>query len=173
MISFKIIDDFLIDSVFQPICNGIQLFTGCSKRVPAAIGCFISAGSIIPLLFFIILLEDTLLRVVGSIGWIFCIGLVIRGTAFILQELRDRESSSSLDSKRLTDSFHRKMSLVSSTGVTLIAGPIFSLLQESSIGFALTLGAVSSLCAIYFEACTNFPKPPKKKVSPAKLSLQN
>lgn len=43
------LDDFLIDRVFQPMCDRIRKTFGWSKRVPAAISDILSAVGLIPL----------------------------------------------------------------------------------------------------------------------------
>ncbi len=155
------LDDWLIDSVFQRVCDWIRLNIGWSKKVPAAVFFLTAAASLIPYFLWhpeVIEIPPALLALVFS---------TYQASRLFEKELRgDEEQTRAMSIDRLKQMWARKFGLivlpifsVAYLSISLIEGTPIPLHSRSFL-----MWLTSDLCALYFLACTDRPKRQEKKV---------
>jgi len=155
------IDDWLIDSVFQSICNWIRMTFGWSRNIPMILSLLLipyasvmavladmRAGTSFPLLTFWSLLFSFLALLV-----LFYVGRDIY--RYMMDEIAGGEKS--------TGAFNAER--VKAQEVRLIF--LVNLALLPLLGFFLDpwLAWLGFTCRRYFSACTDLPKPKRDKVS--------
>lgn len=150
------LDNWLIDSVFQPVCDWIRGSIGWSKKVPAAIFLVASAASLVPFMLWRLKMGDSL----------FFIPLLLimnahQAARLFEEEIKGDEDTLELISPhRLRSAWLRKTEVV----VLLIASILFFLLLAvEGKPFPLHIKSLVSwvatdAIALYFLACTNVRK---------------
>ncbi len=152
-----VIDDALIDTCFQPVCDHIRNKFGWTKSVLAAIALIVAIIGLEPLM--------TVTFIGGySISWIFFVIAVIlllwilvntlHAACLISVGFRSETGSST----RLTGMEDRKMTMI----LSIIALPVVitTLLTYRDtdvriVALAYLIGSIGNICACYFKACTD------------------
>lgn len=154
------LDDWLIDHLFQPICDWIRNNIGWSKKIPAALFLTTSAASLIPYILWCIEMRRVTM---------FPILLIIN--AYHAAKLFEKELAGSEEERgmisihRLKYGWIRKLMIVT----LLISIPLIVFLALKADPFPLHLLSVllwsaTETCSHYFLACTDLPKPLKRRV---------
>ncbi len=165
--SLSRLDDWLIDSIFQPTCDWIRMNIGWSKRVPAATFFLISAASLIP--YFLWCIEN---RQVSIIPLLILLN-VYQATWFFEKEVTGDEEGLGMTSiDRLEGRCFRKFGLVGLPILCTMLLLFFLMLDKApetrDISFLTFF--VTNLCAAYFLACTDQPKMKRTQLKEAHIS---
>jgi hypothetical protein len=158
---FRALDDFLIDHIFQPICDALRKLFGWTKDAPMGISFMLTIICYMPLC--ILTINDDMMRVMGWMmaAWIiYCSWLAIRliqiGTSS--KEDRIRTGSTAMNASRVILFAPRIASLL--VAAMMIPFLIWLIPAVPSISFMLstfTAGIIFDISALYFHACTDLP----------------
>ena len=153
------VDDWLIDSVFQPICDWMRKTFGWSKKIPTAICYLASVAGCVPMISFLIRSGSVAVTVPVFIVCLFGIYLAY---CLIVDEIHDNKSFGSLllEGQRITAKRSR-MFAIPLCFLFVIPWLILFLILGLGIVAALLFGLLTACCKHYFEACTDRPKPKK------------
>lgn len=157
---FHALDDFLIDRIFQPICDALRKLFGWTKEVLMGISFIAAAICFMPLCVFIF--DDGTFIIAG---WAL-IALIIWWSWFSARLIRKGTSkkgtgytgSTTLDAAR-TILFVPRMALFVIVA-TMIPFLIWLICATPSVSFmlsAFTAGIIFAISVLYFQACTDLP----------------
>lgn len=165
---FRSIDDYLIDHVFQPICNWLRQTFDWSKRVPQVVLLFAAVIGYVPVITWFIALAEII--AVDKKSWLLfftfllmidCLHEIVKIYQLIQKGLQSDELSEALDNTRLSEFLPRTTHLIASAvALPLIAGILFISVHSDEAVVLLwwIMNVVSSLAASYFSACIDLPK---------------
>ncbi len=163
------VDDYLIDRVFQPMCDFCAETTGWSKRILMIIAFIVMAACC---------LSATIASCLAAyhVLWPFYIGTLVMSygvfwTISRIKQLLDKDPgcdqyAETLDTTRLTEVHNRQRILTDS----ILVSPLLLWAYEYSesgiaIMFASTIAInLTNICIHYLRACTDLPRPPRTKV---------
>lgn len=159
---FDWIDEAIINTLFQPICNSIRKHFGWSKRVPASVMKAVAIIGTIPVCGFLVSLGGMMyLLVTILILWI--LGQVSAIRDLIHDEMLDGESemmcpSFALDEYRVKGKNGRKFALILSLFVLPFVLAAILTPKLSYVASFLLVSYIADLCDSYFRACIDLPK---------------
>jgi len=160
--TFDLIDNFLIDQCFQPICDRVRRVFGWSKRVPVVFMKALTILGLTPLC--------GEMMVLGGVFYIFAIVMIvwILVKALLIKILIEEEISESrlertytsqaLDGYRVWGKNERKQTfLLSIFIIPFVLGATLIPEYRFVIGFYL-MGCFTNLFDLFFRACSDLPK---------------
>lgn len=161
---YDLVDDFLIDTVFQPICDRIRKTFGWSKRIPVATMMPLMIIGYIPICVEFVINGDALSYLFAAMLLyliLFVSRLVI---TLIKDEIHDGTSESTggstiLDRHRVCEKVEREAGFLLSAFIMTpfvlvgIATPEISL-----VCIFFGIGWFAFICCLYFRACTDLPR---------------
>lgn len=163
-------DDWLIDSVFQPLCDFLRRTFGWSKRVPAAVALLLSVAGFLPLILKA-LSEEGFFRMLGAALVIFLLFDCVSIHKLFMNELSGIKEENTYYLHFLLREFaslYRVIKLIILflltvfLFVTLWWGPLplhYRLLGLANIAFILETASE------YFLVCRDLPPGTRKTVS--------
>ena len=163
------VDDWLIDSVFQPICDWLRKTFGWSKKVPTALCYLASVAGAVPLIALVIRLGggSAVFLLVGA-----CLFGIYMAYCLIIDEINGSKGLPSflLDSARINGKRSRVIGIPIFFLFVIPALPLVMIVGEGVVTAAI-FSLIAAYCKHFFEACTDFPK--GKKVQVKKTVLQS
>lgn len=157
---FHAVDDFLIDRIFQPICDTFRSLFGWTKEAPMGISFAAAIISFMPMC--VASINDEIARTLGWMmaAWIiYCSWLAIRlirkGTA---GKDGSQAGSATMDAARV-ELFVLRIGLLLLVAL-MIQALIWLIRAIPTMSFTLStflIGIIFVICILYFQACTDLP----------------
>lgn len=173
---FHALDDFLIDRIFQPICDALRKLFGWSKKVPTATTTVLTAMSLMPIILLCIHIGG-IMYLPGTFSSLYMLGLLWLSYHLFQNEFADESRkiplTAAMDPSRAKKRTDREQALFLTVVLILLfiilPVPIPKTFLINDPFDIFSMGLVANLCRGYFQACTDLP--PGKTVF-AKLKEQ-
>ncbi|QQR65393.1 hypothetical protein IPH92_02330 [Candidatus Kaiserbacteria bacterium] len=160
---FDLLDDYLIDRLFQPICDRVRKIFGWSKRVPVATMKFLMIIGIIPVCVTAIIRDHAFSIFIGVITLLWIMNQSWLIFTLIKDEIHDGKSegkggSSILDGWRVIGRGFRKATLLLSVFLFPFVLAGIATPEMSHVSLFYGIGLLANLGDDFFKACTDLPK---------------
>ncbi len=163
------IDAWIIEDVFQPICNWLHQVCGCTNRLPCAAACFVSVVGVFPLITAVLSFGHIAFSLLAAVMAVYCCVRSYFAYRLITDEFDAESLSKAPDCKRVSGYEDRIVALLMSVPATPLIMLLFATVFKSNFyAIIWTIGSIANLCAVYFAACAS---PPRRKCMKTKVLI--